>query len=626
MAFARTCSVALVGVDGVIVEVQADLEPGVAAFTLVGLPDKALTEARDRVRAAVCNSGEAWPQRKLTVGLSPASVPKSGSGFDLSTAGRRQFYGPTLGAMRTHQMEGRRRRVVIYCRISDDREGRRWGVDRQERVCRERADDNGWDVVAVLIENDVSAYSGKRRPKYDELLRMLRDGEADAVLALSNKRLQRQYKDAFEFLDLVELRDIAVDTIKSGRYNLNTAEGRGRARKAAIEAQEESEEIGERVRDAKNDNVVAGTYRGGPRPFGFEADGVTVREDEAQWVRYATRAIIDGESLRSICRTLSEKGVRTVARRKRLEDGTRTEPESREWKPEELRKLLLRARNAGLIEVAPRTRDGSRQPREIVGKAVWPALVDEETWRACKSVLENPARRTTTGNGRKFLGSGIYNCYCSSTMRGSTTGIGGVQKALKLVRQDDSEDGSAKPKTHKPAYRCNASASHNIRDAASLDAFIEGQALARLARPDAAALHLKAVQENPSEDLAAQAGNLRAKLDSIAADYAEDRITRQQMLDMTAISRERLNVVMAKMAGRAANSVLASLPLGSQKIEEAWKGYHIDRRRQIISALMVITVNKARRGRPPGYKAPANGERGSYFDPTTIDIQWKPPA
>ncbi|MFD5462527.1 YifB family Mg chelatase-like AAA ATPase [Kitasatospora sp. NPDC127059] len=86
MAFARTCSVALVGVDGVIVEVQADLEPGVAAFTLVGLPDKALTEARDRVRAAVCNSGEAWPQRKLTVGLSPASVPKSGSGFDLAVA------------------------------------------------------------------------------------------------------------------------------------------------------------------------------------------------------------------------------------------------------------------------------------------------------------------------------------------------------------------------------------------------------------------------------------------------------------------------------------------------------------------------------------------------------------
>ncbi|MFD7701056.1 YifB family Mg chelatase-like AAA ATPase [Streptomyces caelestis] len=86
MGFARTCSVTLVGVEGVVVEVQADLEPGVAAFTLVGLPDKSLTESRDRVRAAVVNSGGEWPQRKLTVGLSPASVPKAGSGFDLAVA------------------------------------------------------------------------------------------------------------------------------------------------------------------------------------------------------------------------------------------------------------------------------------------------------------------------------------------------------------------------------------------------------------------------------------------------------------------------------------------------------------------------------------------------------------
>ncbi|MFF9557290.1 YifB family Mg chelatase-like AAA ATPase [Streptomyces albus] len=86
MGFARTCAVALVGVEGVPVEVQADLEPGVAAFTLVGLPDKSLTESRDRVRAAVVNSGVPWPQKKLTVGLSPASVPKGGSGFDIAVA------------------------------------------------------------------------------------------------------------------------------------------------------------------------------------------------------------------------------------------------------------------------------------------------------------------------------------------------------------------------------------------------------------------------------------------------------------------------------------------------------------------------------------------------------------
>jgi len=58
----------------------------VATFALVGLPDKSLVESRDRVRAAIVNSGEPWPQKKLTVGLSPASVPKAGSGFDLAVA------------------------------------------------------------------------------------------------------------------------------------------------------------------------------------------------------------------------------------------------------------------------------------------------------------------------------------------------------------------------------------------------------------------------------------------------------------------------------------------------------------------------------------------------------------
>ncbi|NJP65542.1 YifB family Mg chelatase-like AAA ATPase [Streptomyces spiramenti] len=86
MVFARTCSVAVTGVEGVVVEVQADLEPGVAAFTLVGLVDKSLSEARDRVRSAVVNSGVPWPQKKLTVALSPASLPKAGSGFDLAVA------------------------------------------------------------------------------------------------------------------------------------------------------------------------------------------------------------------------------------------------------------------------------------------------------------------------------------------------------------------------------------------------------------------------------------------------------------------------------------------------------------------------------------------------------------
>ena len=86
MPLARTFSVALVGVTGHVVEVEADIANGLVGMILVGLPDTALREARDRIRAAIVNSGEEWPQRKITVGLSPASLPKRGSWFDLAIA------------------------------------------------------------------------------------------------------------------------------------------------------------------------------------------------------------------------------------------------------------------------------------------------------------------------------------------------------------------------------------------------------------------------------------------------------------------------------------------------------------------------------------------------------------
>src|SRR5919108_5196397 len=83
---ARTHSIALVGVEGHPVEIETDIANGLPCLLLVGLPDTALREARDRIRAAIINSSEQWPQRRITVGLSPASLPKRGSGFDLPIA------------------------------------------------------------------------------------------------------------------------------------------------------------------------------------------------------------------------------------------------------------------------------------------------------------------------------------------------------------------------------------------------------------------------------------------------------------------------------------------------------------------------------------------------------------
>jgi magnesium chelatase family protein len=86
MALGRTHCVALMGIDGHVVDVEADVADGLPAFTITGLPDTALVQARDRVRAACANSKVAIPARRITVNLSPASLPKTGTGFDLAVA------------------------------------------------------------------------------------------------------------------------------------------------------------------------------------------------------------------------------------------------------------------------------------------------------------------------------------------------------------------------------------------------------------------------------------------------------------------------------------------------------------------------------------------------------------
>lgn len=84
--YARTHAVGLLGVQGHRIEVEAHVAHGLPGFVITGMPDASVTQARDRVRAAVLNSGEPWPQHRITVGLSPASLPKHGSAFDLAVA------------------------------------------------------------------------------------------------------------------------------------------------------------------------------------------------------------------------------------------------------------------------------------------------------------------------------------------------------------------------------------------------------------------------------------------------------------------------------------------------------------------------------------------------------------
>ncbi|QFZ74013.1 hypothetical protein GFH48_12830 [Streptomyces fagopyri] len=603
--------------------------------------------------------------------------------------------------MKTEPAAGARRRVVIYARISDDREGRRYGVRRQERDCRKLAEELDVDVVEVLIENDISAYSGKRRPKYDRMLKMLRSGEADGVLALTSRRLQRRYREAFDFLDLVEERSLLVATVKGGTYDLTTADGRREARRKAVDDQHEAEEIAERVRDAKQDSLREGTYRGGPRPFGYESDGVTPRSleclactaatdfvitrtdtetgddfavaahcgacggpahivegSEAWLVDKAIDSVIAGESLGSIVRRWTADKVLTVPRRKRLEDGTRTEPTGRGWKHTELRRVLLRPRNAGLMD----------HRGEIVGKAAWPPLTTEEKWRAAKTILEQPERRTSFGNARKWLGSGLYVCgalvgrYTAPDGRVFLfSGYAEDDDALPLYVAADGPDGQqwtpreleaefGKLKAAevvpvpegrrgcretmrcstsgrssgatKIAYRCRA-AVHVTRTAELLDGYVEALVVERLSRPDAVSLFVPSPKVGEStEQLALRANTLRVKLDQYSADYADDLITRKQMLDGTARTRSKLTEIEGEMSRRATVPLLARLPIGTPGFEQAWEAYTLERKRAIIDALMTVTVLPSRRGRPKGFKP---GTGAVYFDPSAVRIEWKAP-
>ncbi len=84
LAKVNSCSV--IGLDGVLIDVEVDIANGLPAFNIVGLPDAAVQEARERVRAAIKNTGLPFPRTRITVNLAPADIRKAGPAFDLPIA------------------------------------------------------------------------------------------------------------------------------------------------------------------------------------------------------------------------------------------------------------------------------------------------------------------------------------------------------------------------------------------------------------------------------------------------------------------------------------------------------------------------------------------------------------
>jgi magnesium chelatase family protein len=143
MALGRAFSVAVCGLDGEIVEIEADITSGLPGVHLVGLPDAALQESRDRVRAAITNCNNTWPMSRLTLALSPATLPKMGSVYDLALAAA------VLSAQRKTPWSQLEKVVVLGELALDGRVRPVRGV--LPAVLAAKSD--GWPVVVVPVEN-----------------------------------------------------------------------------------------------------------------------------------------------------------------------------------------------------------------------------------------------------------------------------------------------------------------------------------------------------------------------------------------------------------------------------------------------------------------------------------------
>lgn len=535
------------------------------------------------------------------------------------------------------------RRVVrcfIYARISEDREGAHLATERQTDDCHALAaqlstPQTEYRVVRVFEDNDLSAYSGKPRPDYIDMLAALRNGEGDCVLAWHTDRLHRSPVELEEYIDVCGPAGIDTRTVKAGQLDLSTATGRMIARQLGVQARYEVERMIERSRRARDQKVERGEYSGGPRPFGYEPDGVTPRTlqcpdcgrtgpkkftvrrqcdgcgavdqftprlvckqceaadtlrttfvcsscdttavfaagSEAAAVVHACEAILSGASLKSLATQIVCAGLPTS--------------HGNEHRGANLRAILLKPRNAGLM----------KHRGEIVGRADWMPLVDEATWRSVVAVLEDPARMPSATNARKHLGSNLYLCgVCGATLKASS--------------KPNRRGGGTRP-----VYRCRVK-DCVTRDLPDLDGFVILQLTERLAtenpaelmkRRDEQAVDVRAVQE----DMRAA----RRRLTELAAALGDGEMDMQEWRAAVGPARARLQAAEDKMKDAVTRNPAAEL-IGAEDPALVWNSpeFDLSRKRAVVDHLMSVTVFPARRGRMPG---------GSYFDASTVRIEWK---
>lgn len=452
--------------------------------------------------------------------------------------------------------------AAIYCRISEDREGSGLGVERQRQDCQAMAASRGWRVADCYVDNDISAYSGKPRPQYRRLLRDIEEGAIDAVVVWHLDRLHRQPKELEAFIELVERKNVALASV-SGQHDLGSPEGRLHARILGAVARMESEHKSRRIRRKKLEMAQQGrALGGGPRPYGFTEDRMSVVEHEADVLREVADRLLAGDSLRSVVLDLNARGDFTT--------------EGKPWIGRSLKRVLLRARNVGLIE-----------HREGTFPAQWPAIFKVEQRTRLQALLNDPTRNRVRGRPVRQLLSGILRCgecgkglYAGPPARGARTywclpPPGGCQKVLVV--------------------------------AGWVDDFISQIALSAMRR--AAIASQGSPTPDDRQDLDAIAAD-RALLDELAAAYANRDISMNEWMVARAPIEGRIEAANRRIADVAHQAALHRLVQDVATLRDAWPALAIEKRRSLILEVIDHVVVK-RVG------------KGSYRDSSRLVPFWK---
>ncbi len=457
-------------------------------------------------------------------------------------------------------------RVATYCRISDDREGQALGVKRQREDCEALVGSRGWTLAGRYVDNDLSAYSGKPRPGYSQLLDAVRGGLVDGIVAWHPDRLHRSPRELEDFLALVEQHGVNVETVRAGKWDLSTPSGRMTARILGSVARGESEHKSDRVRRALEQRAGMGRAHG-RIAYGWTRtvlpDGTKVEivdEAQAALVRELAGRIVAGHSLRSIVADLDGRGIPS--------------PSGKPWAKNLVRALVIRERNVGL-----RVHRG-----EVVGLGDWPPILDRGLWEQVRAVLADPARKTSSSTAAVHLLSGIARCgVCDGPMRAS------MNRAV-------------------PSYRCATSACVS-RNRADLDDLVTRAVIGRLARPDAAGL--LGPPDECNRLAVAEVAELRARLDTAADDYADGALDREQFHRITERLRPRIDAAQARARVIDSSPLLDGL-VGAGDARKVWDGLPLSRQRGVVDLLLAVRVLRT----TPGARV---------FDPGAVEVTWRTP-